>query len=259
MDTNHVLKFIKSPSEIQIMKEGGKILASILTELESMIKPGLAVYDLEERFISLCNKYKVIPSCKGYAPYYLSPFPTGLCVSINSQSVHSYPKKGHYIKSGDLITVDTVIGYKDFKLDSAFAKAVSDVDINGLSLVESSLSALNEAIKMAKPCNRIGDISNTLHKVAKSKGFDVLRDYAGHGIGKNMHEWPEIPCYGKANTGHELLPGFTICIEALICEGKHQVINIDDWETRMKDNKRFAQFEHTVLITEDEPVVLTTL
>jgi methionyl aminopeptidase len=255
----NLYKLVKTPEQIKVMREGGKILAGILSEIEGMIKPGVAIYDLEDKFIQMCNQNKVLPSCKGYAPYFLTPFPTGLCVSVNSQCVHSYPRKGTFLKNGDIITIDTVIEHKGLMVDSSFAKAVGDVDLNGMSLIDTSRQALMTAIDMAVPSSRIGDVSNAMFKTAKSKGFDVLRDYAGHGIGKSMHENPEIPCIGKPNDGPELIPGLTICIEALTCEGKPQVDNVDEWETKMHDGKRFAQFEHTILITDGEPEILTSL
>jgi len=255
----NLIKLVKTPDQIKIMREGGKILATMLGEIESMINPGVAVMDLEAKFIEMCQTYKVRPSCKGYAPYFLTPFPTGLCVSINSQCVHSYPKKDTFVKNGDVITIDTVIEHKGLMVDSSFAKAVGDVDLNGLSLIDTSKQALNNAIMLATPAYKIGDLSNAMYKTARAKGFDVLREYAGHGIGRSMHENPEIACYGKPNSGPELIPGLTICIEALVCEGKPAVDNLDDWETRMHDGKRFAQFEHTILITEGNPEILTSL
>jgi methionyl aminopeptidase len=259
MKNNNLEKLVKTQEQITIMREGGKILATMLGEIEAMINPGVAVMDLESKFIEMCNSFKVRPACKGYAPYFLTPFPTGLCVSINSQCVHSYPKKDTFVKNGDLITIDTVIEHKGLMVDSSFAKGAGDVDLNGLSLLDTSKQALYNAINLAIPGNRIGDLSNAMFKTAKAKGFDVLREFAGHGIGKSMHENPEIACYGKPNTGPELIPGLTICIEALVCEGKPVVVSVDDWETRMRDGKRFAQFEHTILITKGDPEILTSL
>jgi methionyl aminopeptidase len=256
-------KFVKNNDELKIMREGGKIMAAIMADLKSMIEPGLDVWQLEEAFIKLCESYKVIPECKGYSSYGLSPFPTGLCVSINSQSVHCFPKKGTILQKGDIITVDTVIKHKTLNLDSAFASVVGGNFVEGntgekrLKLAKTAETALYESIALVKAGERIGVISNKMQTTAQANGFDVLRDYGGHGIGYLMHEWPQILCYGSKNDGPKLTEGLTICIEALLCSGKPKVRSTSEWETKMADNSDFAQFEHTVLVTKNGYEILT--
>lgn len=240
------------------MRRGGAILGNFLEDIAQRIKPGIDVYSLEEHFINLCKREKVFPSCKGYtANGFLPPFPTGLCVSINSQSVHCYPTKGRILLEGDIITVDTVIFYKGLHVDAAFAKCVGQVTPNKAKLVQTSKQALKETESIVRAGIRTGDLGNKMYSYVSSQGFNVLRDYAGHGIGEDMHEDPEVPCFGKPNTGFALEEDMTICIETLTTEGNPQVRSLNEWETKMSDGKCFCQFEHTVLVTEDGFDILT--
>jgi methionyl aminopeptidase len=247
---------IKTNEEIEIMRDAGKILASILSEIKSNIKPGVDVWDLEELFLDLCEKNNVIPGCKGYESYGLSPFPTGLCTSINDECVHCFPVKGRVLKDGDIISVDTVIKHKDLFVDSAFAMGVGNISEDKKKLLETSEKALYEAISKVKHNARIGKISNTMQKVVEKAGFDVLKDYAGHGIGYEMHESPEIACYGSKNEGPKLKEGMTICIESLVASDTDIVLNTSEWGTKMQKGD-FCMFEHTILVTRDGYEILT--
>lgn len=248
---------IKTEEEIVFMRKLGKTLASFFKELEKMIRPGLDVYELEKKFLELCNKEKVIPACKGYKEGGLPPFPTGLCISINHQAVHCFPIKGTILKEGDIINIDTVISSNGLHVDSAHCYSVGKITDTRLKLIETSEKALYSAISKVKNNTRIGSISNTIQKTVEREGFNVLKDYEGHGIGYSMHEFPEIPCYGNKHEGPKLKEGMTICIESLICEGDDQVINTSEWETEMADGKAFCIFEHTVLVTKDGFEILT--
>ncbi len=251
------MSLVKTPQQIEIMRKNGKILGNILVELKEMIKPGLDAWDLELKFIELCKKNSVNPSCKGYRPYYLPPFPTGLCVSVNTQCVHCYPKMGQILKEGDLITVDTVIDAKGLFVDSSFVTTVGEASELKQRLVKTSYDALQKALKEAKANKRIGDIANALQTTAYKNKLNVLEDYAGHGIGTEMHEDPEVPCTGDPNTGLKLKDGMIICIESLICTGESDVKYQNSWETIMRDGGFFGQFEHTVLIKEGGNEILT--
>ena len=250
--------FVKNAEDITKMRQGGKILAEILSELKKMLVPGRDSFELEKEFIKMCRKNKVDPTCKGYAPYGMPPFPTGLCLSINNQSVHCFPKKGVILKDGDVVTVDTVINYKGLNVDAAFSTIVGKKE-NALknTLVNTAEKALYETISEVGPGVRIGRISNKMQKIVESQGLNVLKDYAGHGIGPEMHEYPEIPCYGSVNDGPKLMEGMTICIEALVCTGDDTVVNKSEWETCMADGGYFAQAEHTILVTKDGYEILT--
>ncbi|OGC69297.1 type I methionyl aminopeptidase [candidate division WWE3 bacterium RIFOXYC1_FULL_39_7] len=249
---------IKTREEIEIMRRGGKILGGMLTELRDMCKIGLDIWELEEKFIQQCKKSDAIPACKGYTSMgFMPPFPTGLCISVNEQSVHCFPIKGRKLKDGDLITADTVITYKGLNVDAAFTVGVGKVSSSDTRLMKAAKRALLESIDQVKNGVRVGKISNKMHKVVTEYGFDVLRDYAGHGIGKEMHDFPEIPCYGNASDGPFLKSGMTICIEALVCEGKPKINYKSEWETEMADKKNFVQYEHTVLVTDNGYEIIT--
>ncbi len=249
--------FIKTREEQDIMREGGAILGNILLVLKKMLKPNLDTWELEKEFLVQCNKYGVEPSCKGYNPFKLSPFPTGLCLSINSECVHCYPKKGKILKDGDTIVIDTAIKYKGLHLDSAFSSGIGKISSKDQLFLHTAQRALYNALNEVKPEIRIGKISNQIYKTVKKEGFDVLREYTGHGIGKEMHEWPQILCYGGKNEGSKIKTGMTLCIESLCCTGNPKVLNKSSWETEMADGGKFVQFEHTVLVTKDSYEILT--
>ncbi len=254
------MSLIKTNEQIQTMREGGKVLAEILTQLHSIIKPDLDVWELETVFLNLCSKNDAVPACKNYtAEGHLPPFPTGLCVSINNQSVHCFPKKGVILNEGDVITVDTVIKYKDMHVDASFAKGVGKISERDEKLIDASRMGLKNTEARVAPNVKIGTLAHTMQRYVESRGFDVLRDYAGHGIGTRMHEQPEIPCYGNQNEGLTLRSGMTICVEALVCEGDPDVHNVSPWETKMTDGKKFLQFEHTILVTDGGYEILTPI
>ena len=162
------------------------------------------------------------------------------------------------MEDGDVVTVDTVINYKGLNVDAAFSTIVGKEDSKlKKKLVDTAEKVLYETISEVGPGVRIGRISNKMQKIVESQGLNVLKDYAGHGIGREMHEYPEVPCYGDINDGAKLLEGMTICIEALICTGSDSVVNVSEWETCMEDGGYFAQAEHTILVTKDGYEILT--
>lgn len=241
------------------MKEGGKILADMLEDLKSRIKPGLDIWELETTFRLICKEKNAIPACMGYRAASYPHFPTGLCIGINHQCVHCYPEPGIILKEGDIVTVDAVIKYKGFHVDSAFTKGVGKISDEKQRLVNTSKLALETAINQARPGNTIGHLGNAMQTIAEMSGFNVLRDFTGHSIGRNMHESPYIPCFGEKGAGQKLVPGMTLAIEALICSGAPEVVHPvpNDWQTQMADGKDFAIFEHTILITKNKPEILT--
>lgn len=248
---------IKTQSQIEVMREAGKHLGNILVEIKEMIKPGVKTMDLEAYFIKRCNEIGAIPACKGYSVYDLPPFPTGLCISINDDSVHCFPKEDQTLEPGDIITVDTVIKYKGMHVDSSFAKGVGEVSPEDQELLNTSQEALMNTISRVSNGVKVGELSETMERTARKHRCNVLKDYAGHGIGVDMHSNPDIPCYGSKHNGPKLKTGMTICIEALTCQGSDEVINTSEWETKMYDGKKFAQFEHTVLVTDKGYEILT--
>jgi len=253
------MNLIKNKTQILTMQEVGKILRSILKKLKAMIKPGLKTMDLEIEFLRLCEEAKVVPSCKNYQTHGLPPFPTGLCISINDQAVHCYPQKGQILKEGDSIAVDTVIAFKGMHVDSAFSAVAGESDSETERFLEVTKMASSAGIKQAIAGNYVGDISYAIQTIMQLAGFNVLRDFVGHGIGTSMHELPDIPCYGKKGQGMKLQTGMTLAIETLACQGDPDIDypGPDAWQTKMADGKKFAIFEHTVLVTDKEPIILT--
>lgn len=248
---------IKNENEIEIMRGLGKILSSMFDEMEKMAKPDTDVFDIEQVFIEMCEKSNVNPSCKNYSEGGLPPFSTGLCLSINQQSVHCSPKKGVILKEGDIVSIDTVIDFNGLYVDSAHCYPVGKVSEENEKLIKTSKRALDSAISKVKDNVKIGLISHTLQKTVEQQGFNVLKDYEGHGIGYSMHEYPGIPCYGDKHFGPKLKEGMTVCIESLVCQGNDAVKNLGGWETEMADSKNFCTFEHTVLVTKNGFEILT--
>lgn len=248
---------IKTEQQITSMREGGKILGEMLKNLKEMLTPGRDCIDLENSFMEMCREYKVTPSCKNYAPRGMPPFPTGLCLSINSQCVHCFPTKGVILKDNDVVTIDTVIKHKGMNVDAAVCAVIGKSEPVKKNLVETADKALDSCIKEIKHGVKIGKISHKMEKIVKSSGLNVLKDFAGHGIGEEMHEYPEIPCYGNKNDGPRLLEGMTICVESLICTGDDLVLSDSAWETHLADGGYFAQSEHTILVTKNGFEILT--
>lgn len=241
------------------MRKIGAILAQILSDLKKITVIGIETWALEDEFIKMCKKYNVKPSCKNYAPHGLPPFPSGLCISLNEQAVHCFPKKGQKIKDGDLITIDTVIEQNGAFVDSAISFGVGKISNETQELIKITQEALYDAIENVKPGNKLGAVSHAIEKKAKSAGYSVLKDYAGHGIGYSMHEFPDIPCYGEPSEGITLLPGMTLAIETLICEKNNRLEHYNNWQTETMDKGNFAQFEHTVLVTKTGYEILTKI
>lgn len=251
---------IKTKKQHEIMREGGKKLAEVLNILKNKVEPELPTLNLESEFLSFCSKNSIIPACKGYSPYGLPPFPAGLCLSINEESVHCYPKKDKIIKDGDIVTIDTIIKYKGLYVDAAVTVGAGKISNQRKEFLKNTENILQQAISLVKNDISIGLISNTMYTSAKKFGYDVLRDYAGHGIGKTMHEYPNIPCYGSPFEGPKLKTGMTVCIEPLVTFGNFKLVHQENgWETKTQDGADFCQFEHTVLVQENGYEILTSI
>ncbi len=249
---------IKTEEEIKIMKQGGKILAEILKKLAKEVKPGITTWSLEEKARELIKKYPdTEPAFLGYNDY-----PAVLCVSINEEIVHSLPSK-RKIMPGDLVSLDFGIKYKGFNVDSAITILVEEQGNNsqlGLKkkLIKVTKECLDKGIELAKVGNTVGDISSAIQKNAEENGFSVIRNLVGHGIGRDLHEEPEVPNFGRSGTGSKLKEGMTIAIEPMLSVGSFEVIEDKKtlaWKT--KDNSLSAHFEHTVAITKNGPLILT--
>ena len=244
---------IKTPREIEIMRKAGMLVSEMHKFIKPYIKEGISTYELDQ----LCEKFildhDAVPTCKGY-----EGFPATLCTSINEVVVHGIPSKHDILKNGDIITIDVVIGYKGYQGDAAWTYAVGEVDEEKKYLMKYTEKALYEGLKMAKPGNRVGDISAIIEEYAENHHLGVVRELCGHGIGQEMHEEPEVPNFGIAGTGPRLKPGMVICIEPMLTMGRRTVYIADDgWTVITADHCPAAHYEHTVLITENGYEILT--
>lgn len=243
---------IKSEREIELMKKAGLLVSKMHKFIKPYIKEGITTKELDRLCSEFITSNDAIPTCKGY-----EGFPCALCTSVNEQVVHGIP--GNYkLKNGDIITIDVVIGYKGYQGDAAWTYAVGEIDENKKFLMEHTKKALDVGVSCVKPGNRIGDISAAIQKYAEEHNLGVVRELCGHGIGREMHEDPEVPNFGIPNTGPRLKPGMIICIEPMLTYGRRDVMLLeDDWTVVTADNSPAAHYEHTVLITEDGYEILT--
>jgi len=245
---------IKSPEEIKIMAEGGKILAKIIKELEKKVKQGITTRELDKVAEDLVLKSGGRCSFKGY-----DGFPNCLCTSINEEIVHAIPSD-RILEEGDIFSLDLGILYKGFHTDMAITVPVGKVSSDILRLIRITKKSLKRGIKKMKPGNTIGDIGNTIQRYVESQGFNVVRELCGHGIGREIHEDPKILNYGKRHTGEKIKEGMVLCIEPMITMGDWKLKKSKDghgWETQ--DGSLSAHFEHTIAVTKDRCKILTEL
>jgi methionyl aminopeptidase len=247
----------KTPQELQAMREGGKIIATIFRDLRNRVKAGVTERDIDAWVEQEIKSYGAIPT-------YKTPevnFPASICISTNDQVVHSIPTD-YVLQKGDVVGFDLVITYKGMKTDSAFTMVVDDEDLTGdkqrlLTHTEKSLYA---GIRAIKGPVKIGDISAAIEAVLREGKLGIVRELVGHGIGHSMHEAPDIPNYGHANSGVLLRPGSTVAIEPMATLGSEKIhVTEDGWTICTNDGSLAAHFEHTVLVTEDGCEILTTL
>lgn len=253
---------IKSKKEIEYMKEACKVVALTYQELEQKIKPGMTTYELDLIAESTMRKLGAIPAEKGYdiGIRGIPPYPASICVSINDEVIHGIPHKNRIIKEGDIVSIDTVALKNGFHGDAARTFMIGKVSSEAKRLVEVTKQAFFEGIKQAKAGNRLGDICHTIGEYVHSQGYSVVREFQGHGIGKEMHEDPGIPNYGKAGRGIRLEPGMTLAIEPMVIQGKPNILELEDgWTIVTEDGSLAAHYENTILITEKEPEILTIL
>lgn len=243
---------IKSKREIELMREAGKMVSMTHKYLKNYIKPGITTKELDEIAENYIRKMGGVPTCKGY-----EGFPATLCTSVNDTVVHGIPDN-YKLKDGDIITIDMVIGYKGYQGDAAWTYAVGTISDDKKYLMEHTEKALYEGVKQVKPGNHIGDISNAVEEYAKKYNLGVVKELCGHGIGREMHEDPEVPNYGKAHTGPKLKEGMVICIEPMLNLGTADIYMLDDgWAIKTDDGKPAAHYEHTILVTEHGYEILT--
>ena len=244
---------IKSQQEIDIMRESGKVTAYILRELAKVIGPGVTTKEIDEYVESVIIKNKMIPSFKGYNGY-----PASACVSINSEVVHGIPSKKKILMEGDIVSVDVGCTYKGYVSDAARTYGVGQISKEAELLITTTEKSFFEGLKYCKVGYRLSDISSAIQKKAESEGFSVVRDLVGHGVGRAMHEEPQIPNYGEAGRGPRLAQGMVFAIEPMINQGTYDVkVLLDNWTVVTLDGKLSSHYENTVVITDGEPELLT--
>lgn len=246
---------LKSPREIQVMRDANRIVAEILAELREQITPGISTMELNEIGESLAAKRNARPAFKGF-----NNFPYALCASINEEVVHGMPSLKRILREGDIISLDFGVVHKDFYGDAAITVPVGQVDDMSRELIQATEEALYRGIAQAAAGNRLSDISHAIQSHVEAKGFSVVREFVGHGIGRSLHESPQIPNYGSPGLGVRLKPGMVLAIEPMINQGEYGVeILGDGWTAVTKDRSRSAHFEHSIAITENGPEILSEL
>ena len=251
---------IKTPKEIAIMAKGGKILAGIMKKLENKVKPGITTKELDRLAESLILKSGGKCSFKGYKSTdgeTIRAFPACLCTSINEEIVHAVPS-ARILKDGDIISLDLGIFFRGFHTDMAITVPVGKVDFETLRLIRITKKSLKLAIKKVRPGNTFGDIGNTIQRYVEDQGFNVVRELCGHGIGRELHEEPQILNYGKRHTGERIKEGMVFCLEPMVTVGDwHIKKSKDTYGYQTTDNSLSAHFEQTIAVTKDGAKILT--
>lgn len=244
---------IKNPEEIELMKEAGRILAITHEELKKAIKPGITTYDIDKLGEEVIRSYGCTPSFLNYCGY-----PASICVSINEEVVHGIPSRTRYIKEGDLVSLDAGVIYKGYHSDSARTYGVGEISPVCTDLIKVTKQSFFEALKVARAGNHIKDIGVAVERYVLQHGFDVVVDLVGHGVGKNLHEEPDVPNFATRRRGPKLKAGMTIAIEPMVTVGDYHVNWLDDgWTVVTADGLAAAHYENTILITESEPIILS--
>jgi methionyl aminopeptidase len=248
---------IKSPAELEIMREAGKINATVLATVKALLQPGVTTADLNAAAEEVLRKHGCISPFKGYGQ---PPFPASITVSVNRELVHGIPSKKRKLEAGDIVSIDCGTVFNGFVGDSAFTAGVGEISPQAQKLLEVTEGALCAAIEQMRPGKRTGDVSAAIQGYVESRGFYVTREYTGHGVGRDMHEGPQVPNYGIPGRGLPLRPGMTIALEPMVLVGTSATrVLSDQWTVVSADGSLTAHFEHSVAITEGDPLVLTVL
>jgi len=244
---------IKTPQEVEYMRKIGKLHAEVLSRTKAFIKAGQTPSEIDNFAYEICKELGITAAQIGYKGY-----PYATCIGVNDDGVHCFPSKDKILKDGDIVTFDTVTKLNDWHADGGFSVGIGEVDSEGKRLLRTGKKALKAAIKSIKPGREVKDISKAIYKVAIKAGFNPIQRFAGHGLGKDIHEAPSIPNYPWEGKSQKLEPGMVLALDTMICEGSSEVKFLKDgWSTKMADGKRFVFFEHTVAITKNGVEVLT--
>ncbi len=253
---------IKTKEEIEILREGGRRLATILHKVKEKVAPGISTKELDDYALKLIRDGGDEPAFLNYRPEGANfPFPASLCVSVNDEVVHGIPSEERILKEGDIVSIDLGLKHKGLFTDMALTVPVGKIGIGSQKLLETTEKALEVGINAAEAGNTTGDIGHAIESFVHAKGeYGIVEVLSGHGVGKRIHEDPYIPNFGKKGKGEKLVPGMVIALEPMINNGTKNVTMDDDGYTfRTADGKKSAHFEHTILITSGEPEILTKI
>ncbi|WKZ41989.1 MAG: type I methionyl aminopeptidase [Anaerolineales bacterium] len=248
---------IKTPADLKIMREAGRINAAVLAKVKELLQPGVTTADLNAAAEEVLKSHGCVSPFKGYGR---PPFPASITVSINDEMVHGIPHPKRRLKEGDIVSIDCGTIFEGFVADSAFTAGVGEISPEAAKLLEITESALYAGIEKMRKGRRTGDVSAAIQNHVESRGLHVTREYTGHGVGKSMHEGPQVPNIGMAGSGMLLRPGMTIALEPMVLVGTHETrVLPDQWTVVSADGSLTAHFEHTIAVTEGEPLILTVL
>jgi len=244
----------KSPAEIEILKKSNRVVALILKELQPYIQPGVTTLELDQLAEKLIEQHESVPAFKGYRNY-----PASICVSVNDEIVHGIPGERKF-QEGDIVSLDLGVKVDGFYGDAAVTVAVGEIEPQSQALLRVTEEALYKGIEKARAGSRLSDISHAIQTWVEKHGFSVVRDFVGHGIGKSLHEEPQIPNFGRPNFGPRLREGMVLALEPMVNIGSHEVRILDDgWTAVTADGCRSAHFEHSIAVTNDGPLILSEL
>ncbi len=244
---------VKTPKEIETMRVACRISAAALAAGGALVKPGISTWEIDKAIEETIRSMGGVPNFKGYGG-----FPASACISVGDTVIHGIPSKEEVLKEGDIVSIDTGARFEGFNGDNAASFRCGEVSDVADRLMRATEESLHEAIKAVRSGNRVGDIGYAVQKYVEARGFSVVRAFVGHGLGRKLHEPPEIPNFGKAGHGVRLVPGMTLAIEPMINEKGFEVhILEDEWTVKTRDGGLSAHYEHTVLVTKGEPEILT--
>ena len=244
---------LKTSRELAIMREAGRISAMAVKVAGEAVEPGVSTWEIDRVARKYIESQGAVPSFLGYGG-----FPASACISVNNVVIHGIPSKHQIVKAGDIVSIDIGAIYEGYNGDNAYTFPCGDISPEAQRLLDATRESLYEGIAQAKAGNRLGDIGSAVQRYVEARGYSVVRDFVGHGVGAKLHEDPSVPNYGTPGRGVRLLPGMTIAIEPMVNQGGHKVqVQKDGWTTVTRDGKLSAHFEHTVAITPDGPVILT--
>ncbi len=248
---------IKNPAELEAMREAGRINAMVLATVQALLKPGVSTADLNAAAEEVLRKHGCVSPFKGYGH---PPFPSSITTSINQELVHGIPSRKRRLEAGDIVSIDCGTVLDGWVADSAFSAGVGEISFESQKLLDVTKDALQAGIHKMRAGNRTGDVSAAIQNYVESYGYHVTREYTGHGVGHQMHEGPQVPNYGRAGAGMLLKAGMTIAIEPMVLVGTAETrVLSDQWTVVSADGSLTAHFEHSVAVTEGDPLLLTVL